>query len=219
MARTSLKDRLTAPLVTRRLPSNAGRRVLLTFDDGPTPGVTEGVLSRLADHGARAAFFVIGRRIAGREALLRETASQGHAVCNHSMTHCDIRLPSPVTYHRDVRLAHDVITRTIGVPPPFFRAPAGRLHPASLVSPGLLGMRHVLWSLDSLDWHCRDDDAGRETARRVLDSVDDGDIILLHDYHTYIHALLDDLLPGLRDRGFILDGGLSQLGFAEDTSS
>jgi peptidoglycan-N-acetylglucosamine deacetylase len=219
MAPASLKESLTSPFVTRRLPPAAGRRVLLTFDDGPTPGVTEGVLSRLADHDACAAFFVVGRRVAGREDLLRDTAARGHAVCNHSMTHCDARLPSPTVYHRDIRLAHAEITRATGTPPPLFRAPAGRLHPASLVSPLLLGMRHVLWSLDSLDWHCRDDEAGRETARRVLDTVADGDIILLHDYHTYIHALLDDLLPGLQERGFALDGGLSHLGVAEGPAS
>jgi len=219
MAPTSLKDKLTSPFVTRRLPPAAGRRVLLTFDDGPTPGVTEGVLARLADHGAQAAFFVIGRRVAGREDLMRETTARGHAVCNHSKTHNDARLPSPTAYHRDIRLAHDEITRAIGTPPPLFRAPAGRLHPASLVSPLLLGMRHVLWSLDSLDWHCRDDDAGRETARRILATVADGDIILLHDYHTYIHALLDDLLPGLLERGFVLDSGLPHLGVAEGSAS
>ncbi len=211
MARAGLKERLTSPLVTRRLPSANGRRVLLTFDDGPTPGVTEGVLSRLADHGARAIFFVVGRRIERDASLLPRVTDAGHGLGNHSTTHDDAALPPPVAYHRDVRRCRDLIERETGAPPRFFRAPAGRLHPASLLSPLLLGMRHVLWSLDSLDWHCDGDEAAHAVARRVLDTVADGDIVLLHDYDTYVHALLDVLLPGLADAGYDLATGLDAL--------
>ncbi|MBU0741279.1 polysaccharide deacetylase family protein [bacterium] len=212
MAPASLKERLTSPFVTRRLPVGDDRRVLLTFDDGPTPGVTDGVLARLEDHGAHAIFFVVGRRIERDASLLPDVLASGHALGNHSTLHDDARLPSPVAYHRDVRLCRDLIARASGAPPPFFRAPAGRLHPASLLAPLVLGMKHVLWSLDSRDWRCRDDDDARAVAREVLDTVSDRDIILLHDYAGYIHALLDVLLPGLAAAGYDLGTGLSALG-------
>ncbi|MBC8424408.1 polysaccharide deacetylase family protein [bacterium] len=212
MARAGLKERLTSTLVTRRLPAGNGKRVLLTFDDGPTPGVTEGVLSRLAAHGARAIFFVVGRRIERDATLLPQVTAAGHALGNHSATHDVAALPSPVAYHRDLRRCRDLIERETGAPPRFFRAPAGRLHPASLLSPVILGMKHVLWSLDSLDWRCTRDDDARDAARRVLDTVADGDIVLLHDYAACSHALLDVLLPGLTDAGFDLGTGLDTLG-------
>jgi len=211
MAQAGLKERLTSPFVTRRLPAGGARRVLLTFDDGPTPGVTEGVLSRLDAWRARAIFFVVGRRIERDAALLPVVAAAGHALGNHSTFHDDARLPAPWIYHRDVRRCRDLIAEATGTPPRYFRAPAGRLHPASLLSPLRLGMRHVLWSLDSRDWHCRDDDDARATAARVLAAADDGDIVLLHDYDAYIHALLDTLLPGLVDAGFDLGSGLAAL--------
>ncbi len=212
MARAGLKERLTSPFLTRRLPVGDVKRVLLTFDDGPTAGVTEGVLSRLETHSARAIFFVVGRRLERDASLLPQVVAAGHALGNHSTLHNDTHLPSPVAYHRDLRRCRDLIVQATGSPPPFFRAPAGRLHPASLLSPLLLGMKHVLWSLDSLDWHCRDDVAARAVARRVLETVTDGDIILLHDYNAYIHALLDELLPGLTAAGFDLGSGLAALG-------
>ena len=219
MARAGLLARLTSPLVTRQLPDGDGRRVLLTFDDGPTPGVTEGVLKRLADHGARAIFFVVGRRVERDATLLPAVTAAGHALGNHSATHDDARLPSPLAYHRDVRRCRDLIAHETGTPPAFFRAPAGRLHPASLFSPLALGMRHVLWSVDSLDWHCRDDDDARAAARRVLATVGDGDIVLLHEYAAHVHALLDELLPGLAAAGYDLASGLAALAAPREAAS
>ena len=211
MAISGLKNRLTSPFVTRRLPDAAGRAVLLTFDDGPTPCVTEGVLDRLDAHDARAVFFLVGERIAGREDLVREIADRGHALGNHSMTHPDARLPLPSAYAADASACDAEIRRAAGVQPAFFRAPEGRLHPASLLMPRQRGQRHLLWSLDCEDWRCRDEVCGRGTAARILERVTEGDVILLHDFAPYIHALLDKLLPALCEHGFDLGRGLDHL--------
>ena len=37
--------------------------VFLTFDDGPTPGVTEWILSTLRRYNAKATFFVLGKNV------------------------------------------------------------------------------------------------------------------------------------------------------------
>lgn len=65
------------------------RRVTLTFDNGPTPGVTGQVLDELAARGARATFFVIGQRLAGDGAreLSERAVAEGHWIGNHTMTH------------------------------------------------------------------------------------------------------------------------------------
>jgi peptidoglycan-N-acetylglucosamine deacetylase len=69
--------------------SETSRRVALTFDNGPTPWVTEQVLDELADRSLTASFFVIGtalRHPAGRE-LARRAFAEGHRIGHHSMTH------------------------------------------------------------------------------------------------------------------------------------
>jgi peptidoglycan-N-acetylglucosamine deacetylase len=68
---------MTAPVVT------------LTFDNGPTPGVTEPVLGLLAAHSVRATFFAIGRNLATREgaALGRRIVSEGHQLGGHTWSH------------------------------------------------------------------------------------------------------------------------------------
>jgi peptidoglycan/xylan/chitin deacetylase (PgdA/CDA1 family) len=65
------------------------RRVTLTFDNGPTPGVTEHVLDELAKRNVKATFFVIGRRLQapGARDLSRRAVAEGHWVGNHTLTH------------------------------------------------------------------------------------------------------------------------------------
>jgi peptidoglycan-N-acetylglucosamine deacetylase len=67
-----------------------GRRVTLTFDNGPTPGVTDQVLGILAERSIRALFFVVANRVEGdaaARALLTRMVRDGHRVGNHSLTH------------------------------------------------------------------------------------------------------------------------------------
>src|SRR5262245_66196890 len=68
-----------------RVPPAAG--AVLTFDDGPDPEFTPRLLDALATTGAGATFFVVGERVAGNEALLREIETRGHEVALHGMTH------------------------------------------------------------------------------------------------------------------------------------
>jgi peptidoglycan/xylan/chitin deacetylase (PgdA/CDA1 family) len=67
-----------------------GRRVTLTFDNGPTPGVTDQVLNILAERSLRAIFFVVANRVDGdaaARALLTRMVRDCHRVGNHSLTH------------------------------------------------------------------------------------------------------------------------------------
>ena len=65
------------------------RRVTLTFDNGPTPGITERVLEILERQGIRSTFFVIGRNLAAPEAasLARQAHAAGHWIGNHTFSH------------------------------------------------------------------------------------------------------------------------------------
>ncbi len=67
----------------------ASRKVTLTFDNGPTPGVTDAVLDILADREIRATFFVVGARLGapGGRRLARRAASEGHRIGHHTTTH------------------------------------------------------------------------------------------------------------------------------------
>jgi peptidoglycan-N-acetylglucosamine deacetylase len=65
------------------------RRLTLTFDNGPTPGVTDLVLDVLGRRGVLATFFVVGDRLRqpGARVLAERAVAEGHWIGNHSMTH------------------------------------------------------------------------------------------------------------------------------------
>ena len=65
----------------------AGRRLALTFDDGPNPEQTPRLLELLARHDAKATFFLIGEWAEREPGLIRELAAAGHAIGNHTYTH------------------------------------------------------------------------------------------------------------------------------------
>ncbi len=202
---------LTSAWVIRSLPRGAKPRVLLSFDDGPTSKITEGVLQRLEAANARAIFFIIGQKADKNPQLLNTISGAGHALGNHSQSHPSGRWPAPGPYQKDMEQCSEVIARAQGKAPTFFRAPEGRLHAGSILGSRSLGMKHILWSLDSLDWQCTQPEEARLAAQNVLEQVQDGDIILLHEYDEIIWDLLDVLLPGLQEKGFDLSTGLDAL--------
>ncbi|MFC4472848.1 polysaccharide deacetylase family protein [Streptomyces xiangluensis] len=65
------------------------RRVSLTFDNGPTPGVTDKVLGALADRRVMATFFLVGDQLRqpGARELAEAAAAAGHRIGHHTATH------------------------------------------------------------------------------------------------------------------------------------
>jgi len=65
------------------------RKLTLSFDNGPTPGVTERVLDELARRSLKTTFFVIGKNLArpGARALAERAVEEGHWIGNHTMHH------------------------------------------------------------------------------------------------------------------------------------
>ena len=101
----------------RRLPPCGRDAVLLTFDDGPTAGVTDAVLDRLAIHGARALFFVVGRHVEESRDLARRIVEEGHVLGNHSHQHRMEHWPSLSSYQADLDRCQHAVSAATGRKP------------------------------------------------------------------------------------------------------
>jgi len=153
--------------------------VWLTIDDGPDEVDTPQILDLLDRHGARATFFVIGKRAARWPHLIEEIVRRGHEIGHHTHTHPAATfwcaLPGRVARELDVTLA--VLSR-IGVRPRWFRAPVG-------IKPFCLGpalarrkLQYIGWSIRSGDTHSH---TAEQLAARVARHLRTGAIILLHE--------------------------------------
>jgi peptidoglycan/xylan/chitin deacetylase (PgdA/CDA1 family) len=195
---------------------DAGMRdaVLFTFDDGPHPDVTPAVLRLLREHRARAIFFVVGSRIERAPHLLRAILDEGHEIGNHSFSHPTERQPWLVPYYRDLVRCQERVAGLTGARPRFFRPPLGQLSVASVLAPRMLGMKTVLWSVDSGDWRLWDQDAeaARSEALRITEALAGrekrNEVVLMHDDHPHVVTVLEALLPELARRGCDLSSGL-----------
>jgi peptidoglycan-N-acetylglucosamine deacetylase len=176
--------------------------VYLTFDDGPTPAYTPRVLALLARHRARATFFVVGRNAATWPGLVRRELAAGHGVGNHTWSHRRLTGLRGERLQAEVGAASAAIRRATGSGPRCLRPPYGTVDAASAYRVRGLGLRLVLWDVDSNDWHRP---GAGVIAGRVLSRVRSGDVVLFHDgggNREQTLAALDQVLSALSARGF-----------------
>ena len=150
----------------------------LTFDDGPDPETTPRLLDLLARHGAKATFFLIGRRVARHPGLVARIASEGHAIGNHSWDHPALPRLSAAAITDQLRRTTAAISAAGAPRPRLMRPPYGDQSLASHLAARRLGLRVVAWSTVGADWS---DDDGPTLAARVLEGLHPGAIVLLHD--------------------------------------
>ena len=176
-----------------------GRYVALTFDDGPG-STTPQVIRALRRHHARATFFVLGQNVRGRASRIRQEKALGE-VGNHSWSHPDLSKYSAAGVQQQLSSTQDAIKRA-GVPrPTVFRPPYGATNATVNARAKALGLKTILWSVDSYD------SRGYSTANiahTVLKLVQPGAIILMHDVIPATARALPRILRILKARKFTL---------------
>jgi peptidoglycan/xylan/chitin deacetylase (PgdA/CDA1 family) len=176
--------------------ADAAGVVYLTFDDGPTPAITEWILDELARWDAHATFFCLGRNVAANPELYRRIVAGGHRVANHTWDHTKGWGNDPVLYADEVDRAAEVIASDL------FRPPYGRISRREAVAVAARGYHIVMWNVISRDY------SHRLTPRGCLDNVvrhvRPGDIVVFHDSRKAFRNMsyaLPRTLEYLRSRG------------------
>ena len=192
-----------ASLIRKFLPGSiwrmpdSGKTVYLTFDDGPTPGVTDSVLSMLAEVGAKATFFCIGNCVEKHPELYNKLLEDNHAVGNHTYSHKNGWKVSLNNYLEDVEKCNQIFKSKL------FRPPYGKLSPRQF-----LHLRKsytiVMWDVLSMDYDTR---LNSETClNNVLDHVRNGSVITFHDSQK-AWPRLKEILPQILNK-------LSSIGYS-----
>ena len=187
-----------------------GRRIALTFDDGPNPQYTEQVLGILQSHNAVATFFHEGQAVESNPGIVKRELALGMVVGSHSYTHAQ-GLPSMsrADFARDLRQAEDALMPALGYRPGLYRAPYGHTSDSMLAELRAAGYTSIGWDLDSTDWS---DATADQVVRSVLDNAHPGAIVLMHDGglgggnsdRSTTIAAPPHIVDGLREQGYAL---------------
>lgn len=161
----------TNRFLTWQVPERKNQ-IYLTFDDGPTPGVTEPVLDILNQFGEKATFFCTGKNAQKHPQLIKLITDEGHALGNHTFDHVNGWKTEHLTYIQNIEKADNYLFSKL------FRPPYGKINPFAIHQ---LKKKYkiVMWSLLSYDFKENLDvnkavySLGEQTKR--------GDIIVFHD--------------------------------------
>lgn len=158
----------------------------LTFDDGPHPQGTPGVLELLARERIAATFFLVGEQVVRNPQVAREIVAGGHAIGLHCHRHRNLLRLTPWQVREDVARAAATIEDATGISPTLYRPPYGVLNATALRLARRDGRRTLLWTHWGRDW---ERSATPESiATHVTDGVGEGSVLLLHDADDYSAA-------------------------------
>lgn len=170
----------------------------LTFDDGPSPMSTPGLLDVLARHGAKATFFLVGERVRAHPALVGAIAAAGHEIANHLMRdERSVLIPDP-RFRLDLARTSELLA-PYG-PVRWFRPGSGWFTPRMLRSAAEQDLRAVLGTLVAGN---RDLPADERIARNLEPGIRPGSIVVLHEGGPERRGVVrttDDLLRSLAGR-------------------
>ncbi len=156
----------------------AERKISLTFDDGPVPGITDWVLEELENRSMKATFFMVGDNVRKHPALAQTVVESGHQLGNHTYHHLSGWKVSTQTYLDDVAACDAILADTVGEIPRFFRPPYGWMSPGQAKGLGP-AKKIVMWNLLSYDF---DPDLSSEILIRACTSkTTPGTIVVFHD--------------------------------------
>lgn len=161
--------------------------VYLTFDDGPTPQSTPGVLDILQRHDVPAVFFMVGDNARRHPALHQAVKDAGHAIGNHTCHHLRGLSVTRRRYVADVSEARSILG-----PTPFFRPPHGFMRRSQYLE---LSRTYRIVMQDVIS---RDYDLSlthERVVRNVTSNVRPGSIIVFHDSEKSAHNVLNALEP------------------------
>ncbi len=180
--------------------SSPGKTVYLTFDDGPTPDVTEWVLNQLEQFNAKATFFCIGHNIADNRQIFEKTIAAGHAIGNHTYNHMNGWHTESAIYLENVEKCEREI---VGVSKNLFRPPYAKVNRRQSTALLAKGYRIVMWDVLSADF---DQSITKEKClENVIKNVRPGSVIIFHDSVKASENLkyaLPKTLQFLKDNGY-----------------
>ncbi|WP_282133930.1 polysaccharide deacetylase family protein [Seonamhaeicola maritimus] len=181
---------IKTPVVAKKMFPNyiwdipvTDKSIYLTFDDGPTPEITQWVLNLLKKYNAKATFFCIGENIEKHPDIFQNIIENGHSIGNHTQNHIKGWKTKSRDYLKNIADCESEFKTHITNPKSsfikLFRPPYGQITPKQGKKLIAKGYKIIMWDVLSFDW---DKSVNNETClKNVISKAKEGSIIVFHD--------------------------------------
>lgn len=170
--------------------------VALTFDDGPNDTSTIELLEKLKKENVKATFFVLGQMVDRNPEVAKQIVREGHEIGSHSYTHPDLTQLNSSEIKEEVLKTDKAVFHATGVLPKNFRPPYGAINGSVAQK---IGLPIIQWNVDSEDWKVINKEL---IVDKVVQSVEHGSIILLHDIHETSVNSIPEIVNQLKKNGY-----------------
>lgn len=181
---------------TNKQDSTAPKYVALTFDDGPS-GFTKEIVSLLKEYNYNATFFILGNKLnIDYKEILQESLKNGNEIGIHGFSHKSFTRLKMSELEDEINKSKKYVYNLTGYTPILVRPPYGNIN--NHIRKSGYGP-YILWNNDTLDWKLRD---AKKIYNRLANSIEENNIILMHDTYLTTYKALELILPYLKENNY-----------------
>ncbi|MFP4697195.1 MAG: polysaccharide deacetylase family protein [Eubacteriales bacterium] len=155
-----------------------GKKIALTFDDGPDQRYTNEILDLLKEYSIKATFFVVAEKVKSNISIIKRMKEEGHLIALHSLRHKSAWLMGPYETMKEIPKSKKILSQ-LDIEIDYFRPPWGTFNLLTLYSATKNKLKTILWSVEAYDW--RKDNSGVLISNLLLNRIKEQSIIVLHD--------------------------------------
>jgi len=178
---------------------NAGKTVVLTFDDGPSPS-TKALINILKSRNIPAVFFWNTYHIHFvTNDIIKDLRDASILVGDHTVDHPNLNRLNYAAQRSEIVNGRQVIEKTLGEPVLFFRPPYGNYNEDTVKILNEEKLQCVLWDVDSEDWKYPNN--RQVIMQKIKAQLKPGAIILMHDRSSTVN-ILPQIIDMINQEGY-----------------
>ncbi len=177
------------------------KKAAFSFDASWGAEHTARILEILQENEIKTTFFLTGFWVEEHPDFVRQIATAGHEIGNHTATHPHLSACTPEQIREELIRVEEMITEISGQKPTLFRPPFGDYTNQVIDTASGLGYQTIQWSIDSLDWQNL---SAEEIVRRVTDRAHKGAIVLFHNNGLHTAEALPGIIDYYRSHGYAI---------------
>jgi probable sporulation protein (polysaccharide deacetylase family) len=161
----------------------------------------EPMLDTLDREGVKATFFLDGSWLSKYPDYAKAIQKRGHEISNHAYSHPDMSKLSRAAAYQQIDKTEKLLRSVLGVTDNrWFAPPSGDYNQTTVEIAAELGLKTVLWTIDTVDWKKPPADA---VVAKISAKLEPGSLILMHPTSTSRDALAG-IIAAAKKKGYAL---------------